>query len=144
MDGVAGVKVDFAVQLMGVRKYVVENYQELVPNDFKLVLEGAAAGYNAWAKAHPDELPIRHKGLFPVLPADILCGYMLGLGLMGGIDGAVGGIADNSTSTQIKDIEPVLGLGSNAFALNKNKTADGGTFLNINSHQPMEGLLSLV
>ena len=33
-------------------------------------------------------------------------------------------------------------IGSNAFAFNSNKTADGKTYLNVNTHQPLEGPFS--
>ena len=65
---------------------------------------------------------------------------MLGLALMGGIDGKIRKILNGSIKKEI----PVKdeGVGSNGFAFNASKTQDGFTYLGINSHQPIEGLLS--
>lgn len=136
--GVEGAKIDFAVQFMQVNDFVEEHIHE-VPADYMKVLEGYCAGVNAYAAAHKDEILV--KGTFPVTPKDILVGYMLGQALMCGVDGAIKSIVDGgvvkNTPIELRD-----GIGSNAFAYNQNKTADGSTYLAVNAHQPIEGLLS--
>lgn len=136
--GVEGAKIDFAVQMMGVNDYVDAHINE-VPADYLRVLEGYCAGINAYVAAHPEEVLV--KGTFPVGPKDILVGYMLGQALMCGVDGAINSIVSGSVLKNIP-IELRPGIGSNSFAYNSNKTVDGSTYLAVNAHQPIEGLLS--
>lgn len=138
--GPDGAKVDYAVQFMQVNEYVAANYDTRVSNDFKKVLEGYAAGANAYAETHPDEVLV--KGTFPITAQDVIVGYMLGIALMGGVDGQVTAIVDGSIANNMPDNKPRPGVGSNAIAVNSKRSADGNTYLAINSHQPLEGLLS--
>ncbi|MCB0756372.1 MAG: penicillin acylase family protein, partial [Flavobacteriales bacterium] len=81
-QGIDGAKIDFAVQFLGVVDYVDEHYEESIPEDLKRVLEGAAAGANAYYQKHPELL--WDKKLLPVKPQDFVTGYMLAMALMGG------------------------------------------------------------
>lgn len=138
--GVDGAKIDYAVQLMGLHKLVEEKYETEVSEDFKRVLEGAAQGANAYAKAHPDE--VWFKKAFPVTPQEVVIGYMLGQSLMAGVDGVVTGILDGRYTKEIPKEINDDGIGSNAYAFNSAITDHGNTYHVINSHQPIEGLLS--
>ena len=55
-QGIDGVKIDYALQLLGTVDYVHEHYEEEIPEDFKRVLEGYCAGVNAYAEKYPDKL----------------------------------------------------------------------------------------
>ncbi|MFM1874396.1 MAG: hypothetical protein RL266_133 [Bacteroidota bacterium] len=137
-QGINGAKIDFAVQFLGVVDYVNEHYEESIPEDLKRVLEGAAAGANAYYYKHPELA--WDKKLLPVKPQDFVTGYMLAMALMGGVQGTVEDMVSGRIESQIPKNED--GIGSNAFALNSNKTSDGNTYLAVNAHQPIEGLLS--
>ena len=137
-QGVDGAKIDFAVQFLGVVDYVNEHYEESIPEDLKRVLEGAAAGANAFYYAHPDL--VWNKKMMPVKPQDFVTGYMLAMALMGGVQGTVEDMVSGKIERQVPKDED--GIGSNAYAFNSNKTADGNTYLAVNAHQPIEGLLS--
>ncbi len=138
-QGVDGAKIDFAVQFLGVVDYVNEHYEASIPADLKGVLEGAAAGANAYFYAHPEQ--VWNKKMLPVKPQDFVTGYMLAMALMGGVQGTVEDMVSGNIQRNVpEDAED--GIGSNAFAFNSNKTADGNTYLAVNAHQPIEGLLS--
>jgi acyl-homoserine-lactone acylase len=137
-QGIEGAKIDFAVQFLGVVDYVNEHYEESIPDDVKRVLEGAAAGANAYYLAHPEVS--WDKKLFPAKPQDFVTGYMLAMALMGGVQGTVEKMVDGRIQNDVPKAED--GIGSNAYAMNSKKTADGNTYLAVNAHQPIEGLLS--
>lgn len=137
-QGVDGAKTDFAVQFFGVVDYVEEHYEESIPEDLKRLLEGAAAGANAYFYAHPEE--VWNMKMLPVRPQDFVTGYMLAMGLMGGVQGTLEKMVDGRIENDVPKGED--GIGSNAYAFNSNKTADGNTYLAVNAHQPIEGILS--
>ena len=137
-QGVDGAKIDFAVQFFGVVDYVEEHYEESIPEDLKRLLEGAAAGANAYFYSHPEE--VWNMKMLPVRPQDFVTGYMLAMGLMGGVQGTVEKMVDGRIQNDVPKGED--GIGSNAYAFNSNKTVDGNTYLAVNAHQPIEGILS--
>lgn len=136
MMGIEGAKIDYAVQLLGVPDFIKNHYNDLSPETRKLLEAGAAAG-NDWAKRNPDK--IIFKGLLPIRPTDFISGYMLSMGLMTGLDGAIQSIVGETMATidYNKDAR-----GSNAIAMNSNITADGNVYLDCNAHQPLEGPMS--
>ena len=139
--GVEGARIDYAVQAMGLHEFVEKNYESGVANDFKLILEAACQGVNAYAQAHPEEVWI--KKAFPVTPQEVIIGFMLGQSLMAGVDGVISGILDGRYARELpkKEINDD-GIGSNAYAFNSALTDHGNTYHVINSHQPIEGILS--
>jgi len=137
--GIDGAKIDFAVQFLGVMGYVDAHYEKEMPADLKRVLEGYADGANAYFYAHPEK--VWFKEAFPVRPQVLVAGYMLGMALMGGIDGTINSILNGNIMHQVP-AQLADGKGSNAFAFNSTKTKDGNTYIGINAHQPAEGLLS--
>ncbi|MFC2176146.1 penicillin acylase family protein [Bacteroidota bacterium] len=139
--GVEGAQIDYVVQLMGIHEFVEQHYESEVSDDFKLVLEGACQGTNAYAKAHPEEVWV--KKAFPVTPQEILIGHMLGQSLMAGVDGSVTGILNGRFAKELpkKELNDG-GIGSNAYAFNSALTDHGNTYHVINSHQPLQGILS--
>ena len=104
---------------------------------FRAVLNGYTQGLNAYARAHPDE--ILRKDAFPVSEKDIIKGYTLALSLMTNVQFDIQRILGNSL---VEDQGRGLPRGSNAIALSSRKTADGNTYLAVNSHQPLEGPFS--
>ncbi len=137
-QGIPGAKIDYAIKLLGVMEYVEEHYEKEIPDDYKRVLEGYCAGANAYFAKHPEKAWF--KKVFPVRPQDLVAGHMLGMALMGGIQGVVERIIDGRVLSDVSKEED--GIGSNAFAFNSAKTKDGSTYLAVNAHQPLEGLLS--
>ncbi|MDZ4845364.1 MAG: penicillin acylase family protein [Chitinophagales bacterium] len=137
-QGLDGVKVDYAVKMLGVTKYVEEHYKEL-PEDYKHLLKGYCDGANSYFLKYPEKGWF--KKIFPVRPQDIVAGHMLAMALMGGVDGTINSIINGSIKNKVIGERPE-GSGSNAFAFNSAKTLDGSAYLAVNAHQPIEGLLS--
>lgn len=116
-SGEEGAKVDFFRHVIQAEALVEEKKGEL-PLDFLQYLDGYAQGVNAYSVKFPDEVKL--KGLFPVTVEDILVSYVVAMSAMTDASGAMERIYNGSL-----DEEPTIGLGSNAFAANYNKTADG-------------------
>ena len=135
--GMEGARIDYAVQLLRIKKTIDEHYDKDVSPEFKKLLQAAADAGNKFAAMHPNEVMV--KKAFPVGPKDYIGGYMLAMALMTGIDGALGQMV-NGTVPPVSFVEK--GRGSNAMAMNSKITADGKTYLDVNSHQPLEGPLS--
>jgi acyl-homoserine-lactone acylase len=137
--GPDGAQVDYVVQLTRVREFVENNYEKDIPDNYKKLLEAGAAAVNRYAELHPEEVLV--KRAFPVTPQDFIVGYMLGQGLMSGLDGTVRSIIDGGVLNDLPE-RVDNGIGSNAYAISPKLSADGQTFHVINSHQPITGLLS--
>ncbi|MDA9121101.1 penicillin acylase family protein [Flavobacteriales bacterium] len=139
--GVEGARIDYAVQAMGLHEFVEQNYESGVADDFKLILEAACQGVNAYAAAHPEEVWVKKS--FPVTPQEVIIGFMLGQSLMAGVDGVISGILDGRFAKELpkKEINDD-GVGSNAYAFNSALSDHGNTYHVINSHQPIDGILS--
>ena len=134
--GKDGAIADVAVHVLGIRDTVEARYESDLSPEFRKVVEAYAAGVNAYAKAHKKE--VLRKDLFPVEGKDIIKAYMLGTSLMAGINRTLTAILNN----RLEPIQKIAPTGSNAFAIRNTRTADGKTYLAINSHQPLEGLNS--
>jgi acyl-homoserine-lactone acylase len=135
--GIEGAKIDYAVQLLGVPDIIQERYEKDLSPEFRKLLDAAAAAGNDYLRNHPEKL--RFRSLLPIRPTDFIAGYMLSMALMTGVDGAIKSVVGESVPTIAYDRER---RGSNALAMNSSATADGSVFLDINSHQPLEGPMS--
>lgn len=141
-DGINGAKADFFAHAIGAKQLVAEKFDRDLSPDFKKYLDGYVQGINAYAKAHPEEVKI--KKAFPVTGKDVVQCYVVIMSALSyaqnQIGDAVSGKYDDEKVDFPKHIAP--SVGSNAFALNSTKTIDGKTYLCINPHMGMEGLLS--
>jgi acyl-homoserine-lactone acylase len=131
--GKKGASIDYIIHLMRIPELVEEKYESDLSPDFKRLLEGYAAGMNAYAKKHPGEILM--KKIFPVTPKDMIQYSVLQLCVLSGADRALSSIFGGSVPL----LENFKTAGSNAFAFNSAKTADGQVYLDINAHQPLEG-----
>lgn len=134
--GKEGAIIDYAVQLMRVGDFVEAHYHNLSP-DVREYIEAMVLAVNKYAALHPEEVIVKKS--FPATGKDVVTSYMLSYALLSGVDGPLRKIIDGK--------QPVIdmkqaGKGSNTFAANSKFTKDGNVYLNINSHQPLEGPLS--
>ncbi len=135
VKGKDGAGIDYVVQAIRARELAVEKYNTLSP-DFQRLLEGYCAGFNRFAATHPKE--VLHKKLAPITPLDMTTFGVLQLFVFTGGDGALQSILAGETAlAQLPAVH-----GSNVYAFNSHKTKDGQTYLNINSHQPWEGIVA--
>ena len=133
LKGKEGASVDYVVSLLRCREAVKEHYEKDLSPDFKALIEGYVAGLNAYAKSHPTEVLV--KKAFPINTEDYMTGVTLSLAVISGVDVVLGNIFNG----KVKTLESFKSGGSNAFAIAASKTTEGVAFLNINSHQPLEG-----
>lgn len=141
-DGINGAKSDFFVHAVGAADVVEQKFDTDLSEEFKVYIDGYVQGLNAYAQAHPEEVKI--KQAFPVTSKDVVRAYVIIMCALSHaqdfVGDVVGGKYDTVTVTFPKHPAPTVG--SNAFALNSTKTVDGNTYLCINPHMGMEGLLS--
>lgn len=145
--GKSGAAIDYVVGLIRAREQAQRDYPARFSADYRAVMSGYIQGINAYATAHPNEVLVR--GSFPVSEIDLIAGFILSNASFSGIDRALTSILGgtmpkapktpiaHTSNTQLPDY-PLTG-GSNGIALNSKRTADGQTYLAINSHQPLEG-----
>jgi acyl-homoserine-lactone acylase len=125
---------DYMVHLLRIWDVVDANYTTALSPEVRALCEAYAAGLNHYAALHPDEvLP----GLFPASGKDVVAGSVHKSPLFFGLDKALAELfapkREESVSTRSAS------LGSNTFAVSPLRSADGQTFLAVNSHQPWEG-----
>lgn len=169
-NGKEGAPIDFFVHSLGAREIVKERFEQDITPEFKRYLEGYCHGLNAYAAKHPDQ--VRVKKAFPVNPYDVLQAYVLSFSALTGVADRMGDVVEGKydagwnkmyhvpgedepvakRKNSKRDSEDTLLYtpfksefnvpGSNAFAMNKNITADGNTYLCINPHMMVDGVLS--
>ena len=132
-QGKKGASIDYIIHLLRIPELVEAKYESDLSPAFKKLLEGYAAGLNAYATAHPKEVLL--KKAFPVTPKDMIQYSVLQLCVLSGADKALSSIFGGTVPL----LENYKTAGSNAFAFNSAKTTDGQVYLDINAHQPLEG-----
>ena len=139
LDGIRGAILDYAVELLKSRD-VAERELKNLPEEGLNIIYGYLEGLNAYAKKYPDKVLVKKS--FPLSIYDYLTGLNLMLHLFSDTGDVIGQLLSNS----INPIDEMSGvdnigssIGSNGFAFNSKKTLDNKTYLNINTHQPLEG-----
>ncbi|MGR3811319.1 penicillin acylase family protein [Jiulongibacter sp. NS-SX5] len=130
--GKDGATIDYVVGLLETQETASQKLQTLSP-EFIKVAQAYIDGLNAYALKYPEEILV--KGSFPLTMNNYLSSIILSLSVISGADNVLSSILNGSIEKPVKsEIK-----GSNAFAIAPWKTTDGTAFLNINSHQPLEG-----
>ena len=129
--GKEGAQLDYIVHLLRCKqtvKSIITNYQEVLK-----VLQGYVDGINAYAMAHPEEVLV--KKAFPISVKEYLIGFNLVIHFSD-----IGDML-RSFCNNIAPLKEVAfqTTGSNGFAFRRKKTTDNKTYLNVNTHQPLEG-----
>ena len=139
LDGVRGAVLDYAVELLKSREVANRELNNLPPEGLNIIY-GYLEGLNSFAKKFPEKVLV--EGSFPLSIYD----YLTGLNLMLHLFSDTGDIIGQLLSNSINPIDEMSGvdnigssIGSNGFAFNSLKTTDGKSYLNINTHQPLEG-----
>ncbi len=128
--GKDGAPIDYVTSLLRCQEIVDEHMDE-VGSDFLKVVEGYAAGLNAYAAHHPEEVLL--KKAFPISVKDAFVTYVFQLAIFDGGDRVVRSLFNSDT-------EPFFtGTGSNGIAIRRHKTTSDEVFLAVNAHQPLEG-----
>ena len=142
--------VDFLAKLLRVNEMVAEGYPSL-PEKVRALCDAYADGVNFYVVKNPDALPQRY---LPIRGEDIVAGFVFKGPFFYGLDNEIKALFGETRKKQLTEknsgggtaaaVERWLGkrgiaVGSNAFAVAPSRTADGSTYLAINSHQPWEG-----
>ncbi|WP_456425217.1 acylase [Rhodocaloribacter sp.] len=134
---------DYMVHLLRVWDVVAGGYPRL-DSTTRALCEAYADGLNHYAALHPDAaLP----SLYPVTGRDVVAGFVHKLPLFFGIDRVLRELFGDERARDVSPRSEAAAwtrfsdrrLGSNAFAVAPSRTADGSTFLAVNSHQPWTG-----
>ena len=136
VKGPEGAAVDYVVQAIRARELVESTFAATVSPDFQRVLQGYCDGFNRFAKTHPRE--VLHRDMVPITPRDMATFGVLQLFVFTGGDAALQDILGD----RVPPAAWPEAHGSNGYAFNSRKTRDGQVYLNINSHQPWEGIVA--
>jgi len=161
---------DYMVALLRIWEQVEDNYESGIEADTKALLAGYAAGLNHYAALHEEEalpglFPITPQDMV----AAAVHKSPLFFGLDGTLGELFAEERQNTVSTRSPEISTLpyqgvplprplpawlggsggevasagsSGTGSNTFAVSPTRTANGETFLAVNSHQPWSGPVS--
>ncbi|MDX1687174.1 MAG: acylase [Candidatus Promineifilaceae bacterium] len=138
---------DYMVHLLRIQDQVDANYETGIDGETRALLDGYAAGLNYYAARHEEEaLP----GLFPISGRDMVAAAVHKSPLFFGLDATLSELfAEERQDTVSTPTAAFPGnwnaghvLGSNSFAVGPGRSANGQTFLAVNSHQPWSGPLS--
>ncbi len=145
-DGQAAAPTDYIVRLLRINETVADRYARDLSDDTRALLEGYAAGFNAWALENESRV---RAGVLPLTGEDIVAGFVLRTPFMYGLDADLAelfaderqrtvSIGERDTAWHVIDgTNPELG--SNAIAIAPSRSSDGATRLIVNSHQPFTG-----
>ncbi|HOQ88521.1 MAG TPA: penicillin acylase family protein [Candidatus Hydrogenedentes bacterium] len=146
--------IDLLTWMFRQREIVAEKYATDLSPEVRAVVEAYADAVNLYASEHPEK--VKRPDLFPITPQDIVVGFVQKTPFFFLTDKHLRKllreecfekmnlleIASRSFDPTDAIVEKLIRgamLGSNAFAIGPSRSADGSTFLAINSHQPWEG-----
>jgi acyl-homoserine-lactone acylase len=143
VEGRDAAPVDYLVALLRVREVTAAGYPTLAP-ETRALLEGYAAGLNAYAAAHPGE--VLSPELFPVTGEDLVAASVQKAPLFFGLDVTLAALFDpapleerTAALARPTSLASPTAAGSNVLVVGPSRTPDGATHLISNSHQPWTG-----
>jgi acyl-homoserine-lactone acylase len=150
--GKEAAPIDYLVRLMRVREIVAAEFDRQLSPEVRAVCQGYADGVNHWAALHPARVA---RGVLPFTAHDVVAGFYFKSPFFFGVDHAVKSLLGRTRPGEVSRREPLAAIsatrrwltgevpvGSNTFALSPRRSADGSTMLNINAHQPWDGVVA--
>ena len=141
-NGKEGATFDYIIQALRCRE-TAEKQFKFLSKEVVAVIEGYVEGINAYAESHPEEVLI--KGTFPMSIMDYLAGYNMVIHFFSDsgeiLRDLIGNKIEYADSLFEENVSDKT-IGSNAFMIRKQKTEDNKTYLNVNTHQPLDGPFS--
>ncbi|MCP4416245.1 MAG: acylase, partial [Chloroflexi bacterium] len=152
--GIDAAPNDYMVRLLRIWD-VVDSQYDTIPPDVQAIMQGYADGLNYYAVLHEDEVLLPE--LYPLTGKDVAAGFIHRVPLFFGLDGALGELftdtrqqtvsqkevgnwqPDNNLQPPVSNLPTSVKYGSNVIAVSPLRSANGETFLAVNSHQPWEG-----
>tara|TARA_Y100001968_G_scaffold145853_1_gene133366 strand:- start:922 stop:3069 length:2148 start_codon:yes stop_codon:yes gene_type:complete len=144
LSSVYGVKmapIDYMTNLLRVRENVNKNYDDLISEDVKSVIDAYVDGLNYYSYLHPSE---SIKEIYPISAEDIVAGFVFRTQFLYGLDFYFNFLYGSKNEKEQPNLprkvwRDTAPLGSNSFAVSPNRTEDENTFLLVNAHQPWDG-----
>jgi acyl-homoserine-lactone acylase len=143
VEGRDAAPIDYLVALLRVREVTEAGYPSLAA-DTRALLDGYAAGLNAYAAAHPDQ--VIGTELFPVTGHDLVAASVQKAPLFFGLDVTLAALFDaapleerSQALARPTSLASPTAAGSNVLVVGPSRTPDGATHLVSNSHQPWTG-----
>lgn len=138
VEGIEGAKSDFLWHVLKVQETIDQAYERDLSPQTRALLDGYAAGLNAYRANHPRE---GLRGAEAVTGRDIAAGFVLTSPLFWGFDRFLGKLVEGKEQVCLTQPQSVTvpERGSNAFAIAPSRSSDGHTRLLLNSHQPWSG-----
>ena len=125
---------DYMVHLLRIWDVIDANYATELSPQVRDLCEAYAAGLNRYAALHRgDALP----GLFPVTGKDVVAGSVHKSPLFFGLDRQLSELFQSERAQPVSTHKD--NGGSNTFGISPLRSANGETFLAVNSHQPWQG-----
>jgi acyl-homoserine-lactone acylase len=135
--------IDYLIALLRVREVAESGHPTLAPRT-RALLDGYAAGLNAYAAAHGDE--VLSPELFPVTAEDLVAASVQKAPLFFGLEVTLSALFDPAPLEERTQalgrptgMDEVTAAGSNVLVVGPSRTVDGATHLLSNSHQPWTG-----
>lgn len=141
-NGKEGATFDYIVQALKCREAAESQFPSL-SKEVVTVIEGYVQGLNDYAAAHPKEVLVKNS--FPLSVMDYLTGYNMVIHFFSDTGKLLKDLKDNTiiyNDTLFEENVSDRTIGSNAFMVRKEKTEDNKTYLNVNTHQPLDGPFS--
>lgn len=129
--GKDGAAIDYVVALLKCRDLARSEIPRF-SEPYRKVIKAYMDGLNAYAAKYPDQVLV--KGSFPVNLEEVMAAYALSLAAISGADETILKLVEG----RVRKVSEYP-TGSNAWAFSRKLTNDGHVYLNINSHQPLEG-----
>jgi len=148
--------IDYLVHLLGVWDTVNAKYDSDLAPETRAICEAYAEGVNLYAKKHAAQVVMPE--IFPVTGKDVVAGFVFKAPFFFGLDNAVRELFGEERKRELSEKRAALDfsdgeafamagdylrkqmeLGSNTMGVSNKRSADGGTYLAINSHQPYTG-----
>lgn len=143
VKGKDGAIMDMLAFILDVDRIATLKYEDSFSDEYKKILQAYAQGINDYAKTFPNEM--LSKKAFPIDEIDLIRGALLTNALLDFVQSDIIRIFDQTIDKQFLEsnfknyFKHDFQRGSNGIAMNSSITADGGTYMTVNSHQPLEG-----
>jgi penicillin amidase/acyl-homoserine-lactone acylase len=159
--GIDAAPNDYMVHLLRIWDVVEAKYDVDLAIETRQVLEAYADGLNHYAVLHPDEVLL--PDIYPLDGKDIVAGSVHKSPLFFGLDDTLGELFEDTRQHEVSkklsglpiwgpranlsglaylQVDGSPGFGSNTLSVGPGRSADGSTFLTVNSHQPWEGAVT--
>jgi acyl-homoserine-lactone acylase len=143
VKGKEGAIMDMLAFILDIDRIVEYKYESSFTENYKNILKAYVQGVNDYARTFPEQ--VLAKKAFPITEKDIIKGAVMTNCLLDFVHMDIIRIFDKTIDKQYfesnfkNQFKHDYQRGSNGIAMNSSITKDGGTYITVNSHQPLEG-----